>query len=68
MLNLRTDRARQRVVPQRCTNCMVGQGRNCTCRKPRPARELSQAEAWWLILAALLGFWALVVAVWRAWA
>lgn len=57
-----------RILRQPCTLCQVGQGRNCTCRKPRPKVELSQAEAAWLIVAALLGFWTSVVALWRAWA
>ena len=57
-----------RIFRQPCTRCQVGQGRNCTCRKPRPKRGLSQAEAAWLIVAALLGFWGAVVVAWRAWA
>lgn len=55
-----------RMFRDRCTRCQVGQGRSCSCRKPR--RPLTMTEWWWILLTLLGGFWGVVVgAMWSAW-
>lgn len=46
----------------RCTDCQLGQGRNCRCAKP-----LSPKAAAWVLLAADAVLWAAIIAVVAAW-
>ena len=53
---------RQPSLPKRCTDCMVGQGTACHCRKPMSSRD------GWMLLFVLIGPWLVGCAALWLWA
>ena len=51
LVRARADDAADGLPPERCTECMVGQGDNCHCSEPVDSRALR-----WL-LVAVVAFW-----------
>ena len=47
-------------MTERCTDCMVGQGRDCHCRQYRP-------HLFWPIVVSLFLWWFIIVGALHLW-